>query len=859
MRLLIIISIFLLNYTSLFSQKIFLGDSRNDKIYIIENSYCEISDSIEIDNLEMFAVKKDNQHIYTGSQVEVFTPGVGTQRQMTIKHYNEVGFYIEDVIQVVVNPIMFNMAFIDEETIILTAGLGYVIVDIVAGSYQEYTISNENYLPRDIISFNGVNYIGQYQSYHDIRILDLTSHTVSPIPDWSPLYVQGQRGRSNSFDIIGNCADDFIFINTYTLDRIDAFLSYHEPPNFEIIQDCYFEFLRGGLFLEELDVIQYPIILDFDTSEDYCENNDTSITVQMCVGDNLADATIGWNDIIPYLEEYEDHIDSMTIEIVGGPSWARLEDNSTQLLTQRYSDHRITLSNDGGSSIEDFRQAILGAEISGLVSPYNGTIEVQFQVFSYIRRSLLASLYIDISTEVIEAGRDTSIIFCPLDVPKDLNNYLSAEAQFGQWQQGPIYDPQQDLPGDYNYVVTGSFCPEDTATITVQLYPEATMDRQMYSICPGDSVLYAGRYYTESTILSDTLYAVESGCDSVYTEVDISILSQATIVQIDTILCHGEQLQIDNQMYDSEGSYMYTVSSQQLGCDSIEYEINIEIIPEASRIIIDTILCSGASITIGSLTIDRDTVSEIIITDISQCDSIIYDFNVQIADVKNITIDTILCSGQSIEIAGILYETATQEEIVISDQQGCDSIIYDLNILIEELVMLIDQRYEIEANIPTEVTIETPSNNQIINWQPSIGLSCDDCLSPEVTLNIDQEYIVTLTSEEGCSQEIMVSVIVNQSTTVDSDYYIANIIDLSSSDNNVLYVQSSESMMTYSMTIFDRWGSVVYDQSNVRVNEKSEGWNGSFHNQMDLSQGIYVYKVLMEDGEILVGDIMLIR
>jgi len=451
MRSLIVISIFLLNYTSLFSQKIYFGNTREDKIYIIENSYCEISDSIEIDGLEMFAVKKDNQHIFTGSQVEVFTPGVGAQRQLTIKHYNEVGIYIEDVIQVVVNPKMFNMAFIDEETIIVTAALGYVLVDIVAGSYQQHTISNENYLPRDIISFNGVNYIVQQLTYYDIKILDLTAHTVSAIPDWSPLYIQGQRGYSNSIDIIGNCPDDFIFVNTYTLDRKDSFLSFHQPPNFEIIHECYFDFLKDGRFLEYLDVIQYPLILDFDRSRDYCVNNDNGGTVLLCEGEDMIESDVLWRRYDPYIEEYQDHIDSMTINILGGPSSIILELDNDDIISQRYSNHSITVYNDGTTTLADFRQAILDTELS-LSDNDNYLFEIEFQLYSYIRKSSPASLYVNIIHENVTAGRDTSIFYCPTDTLQDLSDYLSPEAQMGQWLQGPMYDPQNDSAGDFLYV-----------------------------------------------------------------------------------------------------------------------------------------------------------------------------------------------------------------------------------------------------------------------------------------------------------------------------------------------------------------------------------------------------------------------
>jgi len=554
-------------------------------------------------------------------------------------------------------------------------------------------------------------------------------------------------------------------------------------------------------------------------------------------------------------------IDSIVAEIINpAPSQYIIGSSLDQISIQGDGSSRVVLVGEGMESFDDYENAIRTLRYIDDAA-FSGPEIKQVKITAYRDNvhGQIATAFLDITEASPTAGDDIIVTVCNDAENIDLNDYLSSDVSAGSWDNSTGIINAPIIEGDYDYIVTGTSCPSDTAHITVQLHPDAIVDRQMYNLCPGDSILYAGRYYTEATMLSDTIYAVESGCDSVYTEVEISILSQATVVQIDTSLCYGDQLEIDNQMYDSEGSYIHTLSSQQSGCDSIAYEINLEIIPEASRIMIDTILCTGESITIGSLTIDRDTVSEIIIKDLSQCDSIIYVLDVQIAEVKNVVIDTILCNGQSIEIEGILYDSATQDQIIISDQQGCDSIIYDLNILIEETVMIMDQQYEIEANVPTVVSIEVLSNDDNIIWQPSIGLSCDDCLSPKVTLDMDQEYVVTLMSEEGCSQEIIVNVLVNQVTTDKSDYYVANIIDISSNDNDVLYVQSSESMMTYSMTIFDRWGSVVYDRKDILVNDKSQGWNGMYNNQAELSQGIYVYKIEMEDGDVLVGDVMHVR
>jgi gliding motility-associated-like protein len=63
------------------------------------------------------------------------------------------------------------------------------------------------------------------------------------------------------------------------------------------------------------------------------------------------------------------------------------------------------------------------------------------------------------------------------------------------------------------------------------------------------------------------------------------------------------------------------------------------------------------------------------------------------------------------------------------------------------------------------------------------------------------------------------------------------------------------------MSIFDRWGNLMFVRENFEPNIPSNGWDGTF-NGMRVEQGVYVYKVEYESrvGKRMIGgDITVLR
>ena len=62
--------------------------------------------------------------------------------------------------------------------------------------------------------------------------------------------------------------------------------------------------------------------------------------------------------------------------------------------------------------------------------------------------------------------------------------------------------------------------------------------------------------------------------------------------------------------------------------------------------------------------------------------------------------------------------------------------------------------------------------------------------------------------------------------------------------NDVFYINYTEDCIIsdFEMTIFDRWGRVVYTAESI---SKEQAWDGTFEGR-ELKQGVYMYKIQLK-------------
>ena len=124
-------------------------------------------------------------------------------------------------------------------------------------------------------------------------------------------------------------------------------------------------------------------------------------------------------------------------------------------------------------------------------------------------------------------------------------------------------------------------------------------------------------------------------------------------------------------------------------------------------------------------------------------------------------------------------------------------------------------------------------------WTPTIGLSCSNCPTPEVTILQNQmKYKVTVTNPGGCEAfgELVVDPVCSSDLV-----FIPNTFSPNSDGKNDLFYPMSKSTITLkSFRIFNRWGQVVFERNGLNTNDPSAGWNGTFKG-VPLTPDVYVY------------------
>jgi Leucine-rich repeat (LRR) protein len=144
--------------------------------------------------------------------------------------------------------------------------------------------------------------------------------------------------------------------------------------------------------------------------------------------------------------------------------------------------------------------------------------------------------------------------------------------------------------------------------------PPLIIWQQAFSICDGDSVLVGSSVYHTNGNYIDTLTA-GSGCDSiVYTNISIAF---PTIWYQTYLICDGDNIAVGNNVYDTAGVYIDTLSSAN-GCDSI---IQTYLMVEQNTYSYDTLVI-GASIVWNGIPLNVSGDYSVTLINSTGCDSI---------------------------------------------------------------------------------------------------------------------------------------------------------------------------------------------------------------------------------------------
>lgn len=145
-------------------------------------------------------------------------------------------------------------------------------------------------------------------------------------------------------------------------------------------------------------------------------------------------------------------------------------------------------------------------------------------------------------------------------------------------------------------------------------------------------------------------------------------------------------------------------------------------------------------------------------------------------------------------------------------------------------------------------------------WTPPDGLSCVECTSPIATPKHTTVYVITVSTEFDC--QAVDSVVVRVQCD-NSQVYIPNTFTPEGNGvNDVFYPRGKGLEIIQRFRIYDRWGQVVFERTNMQVDDRNAGWDGRKDGRL-LSPDVYVYTVeaICDNGEPIrwQGDVLLLR
>jgi gliding motility-associated-like protein len=235
---------------------------------------------------------------------------------------------------------------------------------------------------------------------------------------------------------------------------------------------------------------------------------------------------------------------------------------------------------------------------------------------------------------------------------------------------GEVYDFNGLLlyvAGTYADTVLGSNGCDSIITLELEIHP-AERTELIVEICEGEELEYQGLKLTESMVRNDT-FTSNSGCDSIVTL--ILTVNRPYFERIQATICEGEYFDFNGNLFNLSGVYRDTFVSK-FGCDSIRM-LDLFVLP-ILRENISAEICEGDSFFFGGKELTETGSYVDSLTSATGCDSVVYlDLIVYENRFSSETIE--ICGGESVMFQGKEISESGVYTDTLKSVTGCDSII----------------------------------------------------------------------------------------------------------------------------------------------------------------------------------------
>jgi len=205
-----------------------------------------------------------------------------------------------------------------------------------------------------------------------------------------------------------------------------------------------------------------------------------------------------------------------------------------------------------------------------------------------------------------------------------------------------------------------------TLSLSVQVPLDSTVNDHF---CQGDSYAWHGSDFTAAGTYYDTIRS-SLGCDSIRYTLNLTTRDTFNLVDSQSV-CVGSYYLWHGDTLREEGLYTKQLTSVY-GCDSV---VTLSLtLAQALHVTDPRVICPGDSVIWNGKKYTEEGTDTFTYSSVMGCDSIVV-LQISFADTAHTWVDSVICSGDSIEWGGQFYHLAGQYTKLERTHYGCDSLV----------------------------------------------------------------------------------------------------------------------------------------------------------------------------------------
>jgi gliding motility-associated-like protein len=372
-------------------------------------------------------------------------------------------------------------------------------------------------------------------------------------------------------------------------------------------------------------------------------------------------------------------------------------------------------------------------------------------------------------------------------------------------------------------------------------FTATTQDVTLTDLTPAASGYYVAR----------TAGGCGNGIDSILVEV-----REQHAQDVEAVICAGHTYTLPSgRSVAVAGTYKDTVRYNS-GCDSLVSVVQLSVKTVQTQTT-PVAICAGESyITSWGLSATATGIYRDTLYYTTGCDSVIRVVELDVITAKEIRSEAAICSddwytlpwGGRVNTTGVYRDT-------IRSQGGCDSVITIASLRVDPApVVRVTKSNDIDCL--WESVQLTATGGGTYSWWPALSLSNAAISNPVANPATTTRYEVAVTAANGCTGEGSIEVYVTGSSP-EKGYHVPNAFTPNGDGlNDCLGVPHWAGVNNLKLTVFNRWGEVVFQSS-----ELSKCWDGRYKGRLQ-DPGVFAYFITADTdcGKVVrKGTIALVR